>query len=87
MTEPVPSPAPKQQQEEKKAEASTWAALQLAWELGYMISLPAVVFGFAGAFLDKRYGTSPLFLILGFALALLISGVSVVRKVKQVTPK
>lgn len=59
-------------------------SLRLAWNLGYIIAIPAVVFGFGGAYLDKSWGTSPLFLLIGFTLAVLLSGLGVYRKVTEI---
>ena len=61
----------------------TWALLSLAWELGYTIAIPIALLAFGGALLDKKLATTPLFLLIGIGLALLISGVGVYRKVKQ----
>lgn len=61
-----------------------WSALNLAWELGYTIALPIVILGFGGAMLDKKLGTSPLFLLAGIALSIIISGVAVYRKIKTI---
>jgi len=67
---------------------SSWSplflALRLAWNLGYIIALPAVLFGFGGAFLDKEFNTSPLFLLLGFVLAIPLSTIGVYRIIKQI---
>ena len=67
---------------------SSWSplflALRLAWNLGYIIALPAVLFGFGGAFLDKEFNTSPLFLLLGFVLAITLSTIGVYRIIKQI---
>ena len=59
-------------------------SLRLAWNLGFLISVPAVLFGFGGALMDKSYGTSPIFVITGFVLAAVLSGVGVYRKVKEI---
>ena len=59
-------------------------AVRLAWDFGWIIAIPAVAFGFGGAYLDKTQGTSPLFLILGFALALTLSSLGIRRKVKEI---
>lgn len=64
---------------------SLWHALRLAWNLGYLIALPAVLFGFVGAYADRTFGTSPWCIIGGFVLALLLSGFAVWRKVQEVT--
>lgn len=60
-------------------------SLRFAWNLGYLIAIPVVVFGFGGALADKKLGTSPLFVITGFVLAALLSGVGVYRRIKEIT--
>jgi len=47
-----------------------FSALGLAWQLGYTIAVPLVVFALAGRFLDKKLGTSPFLLLLGILLAI-----------------
>ncbi len=61
-----------------------WAAVSLAWELGYLIALPIVILGLGGAWLDKKIGTTPAFILIGILLALIVSGVGVYRKVKSI---
>ena len=63
---------------------SFWSAVNLAWELGYLIALPAFAFGFGGAYVDKYYGTSPFGVVIGLLLAMVLSGVGVWRKVKEI---
>lgn len=62
----------------------TWSALSLAWNLGYTIAIPIVVLALGGRFLDKRFDTSPLFLLLGVLLSIIISTLGVYRKVKKI---
>ena len=76
MTDTRPSSADK--------EGGLWAAVGLAWELGYIIALPIVILGLGGAYADKAYGTSPGFLLAGILLSLLLSGIGVYRKVKAI---
>ena len=57
--------------------------LSLAGQLGFMIAVPAAVFGFGGAYLDRAWGTSPLFILVGLSLALLTSARMVWRLAKQ----
>lgn len=59
-------------------------SLRLAWNLGYIIALPAVLFGFGGAYADKHFGTSPWLILTGFTIAILLSGIGVYRKVKEI---
>ena len=61
-------------------------AVRLAWNLGYIIAIPAVLFGFGGAYLDRLQGTSPLFILIGFGVALCLSAYGVWRKLKDILP-
>lgn len=72
---------------EAKENAKMWSAMGLVWELGFIIALPAVLFGFGGAYLDKYLGLSPLFTILGLALALLASGLTIYRRIRTLTSR
>lgn len=65
-----------------KKNTQLWSALSFAWELGYIIAIPIAAFGFGGAFLDKKYGTSPLFIFIGFFLSIIISSIGIYRKAK-----
>jgi len=60
-----------------------WSALNLAWELGYTIAIPIVILGFGGAWIDKKLGSSPGFLLTGIMLSVIISGVAVYRKIRS----
>lgn len=61
------------------------SVLNLAFELGYLIALPIVILGFGGAWLDKKLDTSPLFLLVGMMLSIIISGVAIHRRIKSLT--
>ena len=54
-----------------------------AWSLGYRIALPIVLFAVGGRLLDKKLGTSVVFLLIGIFLALGVSGWMVYRQVKE----
>ena len=45
--------------------------ISIAFQLGFIIALPIVAFGFAGKWLDARSGTEPLFTLLGILLAII----------------
>lgn len=68
----------------EKQQMSLWKSVQLAWNLGFIIAIPAVVLGFGGAYLDKALGTSPVFLLIGFILAAVLSGLGVVRRLRDI---
>lgn len=79
----TPSPSdPKKTSQ--NGELSLWETLNFAWELGYLIAIPAFLLGFGGAYLDKLWNTGPFLMLLGFALALTISFLGVKRKVRQI---
>lgn len=57
-----------------------WSILSLAWELGYLIALPLIIFALMGRFLDKNLHTSPWLFLLGILLAIIISVFIVYKK-------
>lgn len=57
--------------------------LPLMGQLGFMIALPAVAFGFGGAYLDRWLGTSPLFILIGLGLAIASSSLWVYQLIKR----
>lgn len=68
--------------EDKRENSGVMAALGLAWQLGYIIALPIVILALGGRFLDVRSGTSPLFLLVGMSLAVVVTTVWMYRKSK-----
>ena len=48
-------------------------AISLAWQLGFIIAIPLVVFVFLGFWVDKFLNTSPLFIILGILTGMTIT--------------
>ncbi len=63
---------------------STMLGFGFALDLGYTIAIPAVLFGLLGGYLDKRMGSSPLYLFLCLGFAFFISFMIVWRKVKEI---
>lgn len=64
-------------------EQNWWMLVGVAGQIGYIIAIPAVVFAFGGAYLDKYAGTSPLFVVLGLSLAFLVSAFGVGRVIRR----
>ena len=60
------------------------SVISLAWDLGWMIAVPIVLLAFGGAVLDKKFQTSPWFLLGGIGLAFVVSAVMVYGKVLRV---
>lgn len=77
-------PAKKETPQDVSPIDSTFLGIGFAWELGYTIAIPALVFGVGGGYLDKRIGdgTGHLFLFLGLALAFASSSLVIYRKLK-----
>lgn len=61
----------------KDKDTKTWSAYQLALNLGYMIVTPIILFGLGGVALDKYLDTYPIFVLIGFFLAM-ASGLTIV---------
>lgn len=55
-------------------------ALRIAGEMGGIIAVPVVVLALLGNWVDKRYSSHPYAMIVGMALAAVISGFSIYRK-------
>jgi ATP synthase protein I len=56
-----------------------WALLAQALQMGWIVVISLLIPLFAGIWLDKRLGTTPLFILLGMILGLLAATVGVVR--------
>lgn len=69
------------QHEEEKS--SAWKALLLAWELGYSIAIPIVVFALVGRLLDHWLNTSPIFLLVGIVIAIVTTTLWLTQKAKR----
>lgn len=57
-------------------------AFKIMGDFGATIAVPVVLFVLIGQYLDGRYGKSPLFTVVGFALAAFISGKMIYKKAK-----
>lgn len=58
-------------------------ALGLAWELGYSIAVPLVLFALLGRWADQAWGTSPWGLLSGVLLSIVLTSFLLVRKFSQ----
>jgi F0F1-type ATP synthase assembly protein I len=74
---------PKAETESKNETSNNFKMWSLAWELGYLIALPIIILALLGRFLDKKFITSPLFLLVGILLALVITGFLVWKKIRS----
>jgi F0F1-type ATP synthase assembly protein I len=67
-----------------KVDGKVWSAYGLALTLGYMIIVPIMIFGVGGVLLDKWLNTFPIFIFVGFVLAMTSGLIVVYRKTKDI---
>ncbi|GHO92434.1 hypothetical protein KSF_024820 [Reticulibacter mediterranei] len=58
----------------QKPPPSVWGPLALVGQLGFSIATPTILLAILGNYLDGRFHTAPLFILLGLLLGL-ISGI------------
>lgn len=58
----------------------SWSAVGFAWELGYSIAIPLVIFTLGGRLLDKKLGTSPWLLLAGLFISIVVTFYIVYQK-------
>ena len=58
-------------------------ALRIAGNFGATIAIPVVILALAGKVLDVKYHTGYLFIIIGFVLAAVLSGVLIYKNAKK----
>jgi F0F1-type ATP synthase assembly protein I len=63
---------------------NAWSAVGFAWELGYSIAIPLVLFAVGGRYLDKKLGTSPWLLLGGLFISIIISSFVVYKKTVKI---
>ncbi len=74
----------KKEIENKVQEKKMWTAYGLALNLGYMIVIPILIFGVGGVMLDKYLDSFPIFIFIGFILAMTSSLAIVYVKMKDI---
>ena len=69
---------------EESQRSSFWQAVALAWQLGYTITVPIVLFALGGRFLDRRFGTEPWLLLTGILVSIVISSIGITMRVRRI---
>lgn len=59
------------------------ALISLALELGFIIALPVIAFGYLGKWLDGKTGTYPLLTLIGILAAIVSTSIWMYRKFKS----
>ena len=67
-----------------KDEKKMWSAYELAMNLGFMIITPILIFGIGGVLLDKWLNSYPIFILIGFLLAMTSGLLIVYIKTKNI---
>lgn len=62
---------------EQKAKFNLVYALSLGMSLGLFVAVPLVVFLVLGVIIDRKLGTTPLFIIILILLSFLVAGIQV----------
>lgn len=68
----------------QKETGDSFSPLSLALELGYVIAIPIVVFGLLGRFLDKKFDSSPVLLLAGILVSIIVSSIGIYSKVRKI---
>ncbi|MFA5798235.1 MAG: AtpZ/AtpI family protein [Patescibacteria group bacterium] len=74
-------------QDEKPGKLQALQSLGLVWEVIVAIALPTTLFALGGRWLDTRFHTSPLFILVGLIASLGIVYLLVSRKAKEIALK
>lgn len=75
------------QKPENDKKLSKMQMLGLAWELGYVIALPLIFFGYIGKWVDSRFSTKPWFALLGVVIAITSTTIWLTRRIREYIKK
>lgn len=68
------------QNREQQEKNIFFVALSLAWQLGYIIVIPLLLFALGGRLLDRKLDTAPFLFLVGITLSVLATTVWLVLK-------
>lgn len=71
----------------RKKDYSPFEALGIVWDVGLVIAIPTVLFALGGRWLDQKYGSSPIFLVVGLFLSVAVSGIAVAKMGKDIAKR
>lgn len=63
---------------------AVFQALGYAWQFGYTIVVPLVLFGVLGRWLDRKLGTAPWLFLAGVVFSIAISSVALILKALKI---
>lgn len=71
----------------KKEGISPWVAMEIVWDLIITVAVPTVIFALLGRWLDQRYNTGFVFLVIGLVLALLVVTKIILKKGRAIAKR
>lgn len=71
----------------KKPNNNIFYLFGLLGQIGFVIAIPVAALAYLGAMADKKFSTSPLFILLGIFLSMIISGLSICKMIKKIEGK
>ncbi len=75
---------PQETEKDKKTTIDKWEVVGLAWDFGYIIAIPLVVFALAGKWVDRHYGHETQWVtLIGILLALVTTTIWLVNRLKK----
>lgn len=70
-----------------KKDPSLAEAIGIVWEVSVMVVVPTLFFGLIGRWLDRHFGTTPLFLAIGLIFTLVVITVLVMKRGKDIAKR
>jgi F0F1-type ATP synthase assembly protein I len=70
-----------------KKDPSIFEAVGIVWDIVVIVAVPTILIALIGRWLDRRFGTTPLFLGIGLLLTLIVLAVVVTKKGKEIAKK
>ncbi len=67
-----------------KEKSVFWQAVSLAFQFGYTITIPLVALVLGGRFLDRRFHSSPIFLISGIVFSVIVSSIALFIRMRKI---
>lgn len=72
-----------EEQKSNNKEFSKRELVSIAFQLGFIIAIPVVVFGFFGKWLDGKTGTYPFLTLIGIFTAIVFTSIWIYRKFRN----
>ena len=71
----------------KDKDSINFTAVDLAWDLGFTVIIPIIAFILLGRYLDEKFNTAPVFILIGIILGVFLSSYGAYRMTMKVINK